>query len=255
MARFDKLELSAASPQPAAESTTAPRDETDWLVQADGQRRRGQYENALRYYSRALELDKSLVVGWLGQVQMLIQLEEYVEADVWSRKAIELFPNNGELLAARGQALCRSGDLKQAHAACDGSLKQPGQSAYRWLARGELMLAAGQDVDRHCFDKARQLDSDWLLSLEISLVYLHYDKPNRALEFARQAAERGHDQQHVWYVRAVCENELGLTAAARTSLERCLEVCPGHVDAERLVVTVGQFRFSPWRLLRRWFGN
>ena len=48
-----------------------------------------------------------LVAGWVGQVQMLVQLQEYPEADLWSRKGLELFPNNGELLAGRAQAFCR----------------------------------------------------------------------------------------------------------------------------------------------------
>src|SRR5689334_12227259 len=87
------------------------RDERHWLRLADADRRNGLFEGALRYYSRALELDKSLVTGWVGQVQMLVALGEYPEAELWSRKALELFKNNAELLAARAQALCRTGDL------------------------------------------------------------------------------------------------------------------------------------------------
>ena len=33
----------------------------------------------------------SLVAGWLGQVQMLVFLGEYPEAELWARKALELF--------------------------------------------------------------------------------------------------------------------------------------------------------------------
>ncbi len=83
---------------------------------ADRNRRAGQYENALRYYSRALEDDKAYLPGWVGQVEMLIALGEAPEADMWCRKALELFPGNGELLAARSRSLCRLGDVKQAGA-------------------------------------------------------------------------------------------------------------------------------------------
>ena len=61
-----------------------------------------------------------------------------------ARKALELFPGHGDLMAGRAQALCRLRDLKRAHEMCDGSLKQSGQSAYRWMVRGELLLAAKQ---------------------------------------------------------------------------------------------------------------
>ena len=66
------------------------------------------------------------MAGWVGQVQMLVQLEEYPEADLWSRKGLELFPNQRRIAGGPGQAFCRMGDIKQAHALCDGSLQQPG---------------------------------------------------------------------------------------------------------------------------------
>jgi tetratricopeptide (TPR) repeat protein len=256
MARFDKLEIARQSlSKPAAASECHATDEAEWIAQANSARRGGKYENALRLYSRALELDKTLVAGWLGQVQMLVHLDETAEAELWSRKALELFPNNGELLAARAQALCRAGDQKQAHAVCDGSLKQPGQSAYRWQVRGELLVAGKQDLDRHCFDKAQQLDPDWLVPLEIALVYLHYQLPSRGIDRARQAVAGAPEQPYAWYVEALCEIELGLSSRAYQSLQRCLELCPGHVEAERLMTQVRHNGSSFLRTLRRWFGR
>ena len=106
MARFDKLEFGASEQEQRDGQQTAPGevDEQHCMRKADENRRQGLYENALKFYSRALDEDKSLVAGWLGQVQMLIQLDEVDEADVWGRKALEMFPNNGDLLAARAQA-------------------------------------------------------------------------------------------------------------------------------------------------------
>lgn len=100
MARFDKLELNQPT-QPGPLQMRAEPEEANWLKRADQQRRAGEYEDALRFYSRALEEDKTLILGWVGQVQMLVQLGELKEADTWARKALELFPNNPELLAGR----------------------------------------------------------------------------------------------------------------------------------------------------------
>jgi tetratricopeptide (TPR) repeat protein len=257
MARFDKLELASRSPANPESAVELRKsfEETDWIKQADGERRTGQYENALRLYSRALELDKSLVQGWLGQVQMLVYLDECVEAEVWSRKALELFPNNGELLAARAQALCRTADTRQAQVVCDGSFKQAGQSAYRWIVRGELLVAGSQDLDRHCFDKAQQIDADWLVPLEIALIYLHYRLPSRGLDRVRLAVETAPDRHYCWYVQAQCEIELGLTTRAHTSLKRCLELSPGHVEAERRLTEVRHGGMPWFRTLRRLFGR
>lgn len=160
--RFDKLEFPDDSEQPQYKpvQSAAALDEQHWLRQADENRRAGNYENALRFYSRTLEIEKSIVVAWVGQVQMLVLLAEYPPAELWSRKALEFFPNQPDLLSGRAQALCRLGDLKQAHELSDGALKQRGDSAYCWLVRGELMIAGRQNMDRHCFDRAQLASQD-----------------------------------------------------------------------------------------------
>jgi tetratricopeptide (TPR) repeat protein len=180
-----------------------------------------------------LELDRSLVGAWVGQVQMLIALGEYPEAELWCRKALELFRNHGDLLAARAQASCRLGDRKQAQMLCDAALAQPEPSAYRWIVRGELMVAGKDNIDRHCFEKAVQLDHDWLVPLEIARIYLHYRLPSKALTRIRQTLEKAPDNAYCWFVQSQCEEELGLTDRALISLKRCLEIVPGHVEAQR----------------------
>ncbi len=257
MARFDKLEFnpqSHPSPEPNG-SDPLSRDAGYWMNQADQSRRSGLYENGLKFYSRALELDRSLVAGWVGQVQMLVQLEEYPEADLWGRKALELFPTNGEVLAARAQAVCRMHDLKQAHALCDGSLQQPGQSAYRWLVRGEIMIAGRQNMDRYCFDKAQQLDADWLVPLEAARIELFYGRPGRALGRIRRALEINPEAHYVWYVQGLCQSAFGLNRAARDSFRRCLELSPRHADAEEQLRRLQRWSWSPLKFLRRIFGR
>jgi tetratricopeptide (TPR) repeat protein len=257
MARFDKLELESGLPrQPERPSKSKPaREQVAWIDQAIEERRCGNYENALRLYSRALEDDKSLVNGWLGQVQMLVVLEEAVEAELWSRKALELFPGNGDLLAGRAQGMHRSGNISSAMGLSDSSLKSPGQSAYRWLVRGELMAATKQDTDRHCFDKAIENDKDWLVPLEIAQVYRYLGIPSRALERVRRAVEAAPDRFYPWFVQGETEQELGLEAAAKKSLQRCLELCPRHVDADRSLRALCEGGWSFGRVWRRVFGN
>jgi tetratricopeptide (TPR) repeat protein len=234
MARFDFLEFGGPTPDESSSDEPklrASHDEQHWLNEADVNRRKGHYENALRFYSRALEEDKALIQAWTGQVQMLVLLDELPEADLWARKALEIFAGNGELLAARAQALCRLGDRKQAIALCDGSMSAQGRSAYRWQVRGELMLATKQKLDAHCFDKAQQLDRDWLVMLENALVYLHYDMASLGLGRARGAVEAAPDQYYAWYVYGLSQAALGLHRPAKESIAQCLKLCPQHVEA------------------------
>ena len=93
-------------------------------------------------------------------------------------------------MAGRAQALARIGDRTQAMELADAALRQEGDSAYRWMVRGELLVTANDEVDRHCFDKAVVAERDWLVPLEIALIYLHHQRPSKALLRARQAVEK-----------------------------------------------------------------
>jgi len=258
MGRFDKLEMKreerGAAPEQSSRSDPG-QAAPDWLAQAVEERRTGRHENALRYYSRALEDDKSLVIGWVGQVQMLVLLHEFVEAELWSRKALELFPQHGDLLAGRAQAQSRQGKTKSALELSDASLKSQGQSAYRWLVRGELMAATGQATDRHCFDKALLADGDWLVALEIAQVYEYLGKPTAALNRIRQAVLAAPLSFHPWFVQGRIERDLGMESAAAKSWTRCLELCPGHIDAATELQNLETGGWSIRRLWRRVFGR
>lgn len=250
MSRFDRLEFEprpdhsgapnvpGSSSHQHADLTEAERlrleadhDEHYWLHTATEERRNGNHEGALRSYSRALEVNKSLPAGWVGQVQMLIALGEYPEAALWAGKALEMFRNNAELLAGRAQALCRSGDLKAAQASCDAAIGQQGMFSYPWAARGELMLARNQDTAEHCFDKAVQIDGDWLVTLEIAWIYLHYHRPAKAHVRARRALEAAPDRAYCWFCQGECQMALGLSDGASRSFARCLELAPRHAEA------------------------
>ena len=255
--RFDKLEFDDSPQQerPQEAARGKEKDESHRLGLADQNRRCGNYENALRYYSRSLELDKAMVVAWVGQVQMLVHLTEYPQADLWSNKALELFPSHGDLMAGQAQAQCRMGDLQKAHALCDGALRQRGQSAYRWLVRGEVMAANKQDMDRHCFDKAQEVDSDWLVPLEASLIYLFYRLPTKALQRARMAVEKAPEAYYAWYIQGLSQLQVGFDSAARTSFGHCLELCPRHANAESRLAELQQPQWPFLRVLRRFIGR
>jgi tetratricopeptide (TPR) repeat protein len=253
--RFDRLEFDPLEPTPAAWTPEAApeHDERHWMKCADDERRQGHFENALRNYSRALELNRTLTGGWVGQVQMLVALGEYVEAELWARKALELFRNNGDLIAGRAHALARLGNVTDALPLSDLSFKQEGLGAYRWLVRGEIMVLRRESVDAHCFDKAVQLDPDWLVLIEIAQIYRHHRRPAKALPPARKAVERAPTSAYCWYVQGLCERDMGIYAAAKRSFAQCLDVSPAYVEAKRALEALEAEKSSLTGRLKRLF--
>lgn len=259
--RFQRLELEgqqqASSLQGSAAASTSQQaelhDSAYWMSTALQNRRSGMHEEALRHYSRAVELDRTVVAGWVGQVQMLIALGEFPEAELWARKALELFRNHVDLLAARAHALCRTGDLKQAIALCDLAIAQPGQSAYCWVARGDILLARKDQVEQHCFDKAVQLDSDWLILIEIAAVYLFYRRDAKALARCRQAVEKASDQPYCWYQQGHCARRMGMGSLARQSFKHCIDLQPKFSRARDALLEMDAEGRSILGMVRRIF--
>jgi tetratricopeptide (TPR) repeat protein len=231
MTRFGTLEIDPTPQAIGAVCATEPDASQRWMHEADSARRAGDYERALRCYSRALEIDRTIVAAWTGQVQMLVFLGEFPEADVWSRKALELFPGHGDLLAARAQALCRSDQLSQARELSDQSLAWEGESACRWMIRGEVLLATGHAPADHCFQRARAVDPDWLVLLEIALICPCYENPARAVPYLQLAVRGSGTEPYPWYLLGICQSEISWTDAARNSFEQCLRLNRNYADA------------------------
>ena len=225
----EQRELESRSQQYTREDAAA-----SLLAQANDGYHWGRFESALRLYTRALREDRTLIPAWVGQVQMLVQLDECHEARVWSDKGLELFRNNGELLAAKAQACARLNDAKSASACSDASLAAPGASPWRWIARAETLLAQRQKFAAECFQKAvAEPAADWFDHVVIARIHLYYTRATSALHYLRQALELEPTHGYVWYEMGNCQRALGLAPAAAESYQRCLELRADYAEAER----------------------
>ena len=222
MARFERLEFDRGARR-ANRSDRRRRstesDQEEWMRKADDHRRRGLYENSLRYYSRALELDRSLLAGWVGQVQMLVLLGEYPEAELWARKALELFKGQGDLMAGRAQALARH---RRPH---DRRWSSPTPRSGRRGARP----TAGWSAASCCSRPATSVDQPLLRQGRPGRPRLARAPGDRTDLPALRAAEQGRssaparpsrrrpDSFYAWFVQGRCEQALGLRPARRRS--------------------------------------
>lgn len=209
---------------------------------------RGEFEQAMRYFTRTLELDRAFVPAWVGQVQMLIEMKELREADLWADKALELFRDQGELLSAKAVAKTRLNDVRVALRLSDASLSARGASAYRWLARGEVLLASRQTKAESCFERAMlEPDADWFARLWIGRLYRMYGNHTQAFVAAREATEQAPHAPYAWYIRGQCERDLALSSF-RKSFERALELDGTFMPARKALREPAE---ASW--LKRWF--
>ncbi|MBL9119860.1 MAG: hypothetical protein JNL80_08100 [Phycisphaerae bacterium] len=230
---------------------TPKRDAKHFLMLAVDSQRTGHHETALQHFTRAVREDRTTVPAWVGQVQMLVELREYAEARLWADKALELFRDNGDLLAAKAQACLRQGDTVTALAASDVSLKSSGSSAWRWAVRGEVMLSRGEAIFRNCLQKAlAEPGADWFDRTLMATMGLFHGKAAWALEYAQQGVASQPNAPFAWLVLGRCQQALGWSEQAHETYRRCLELTPRLEEAVKAMDGIER-ESSGSRLLRR----
>jgi tetratricopeptide (TPR) repeat protein len=233
MGRFSHLEFGRDETFREEPTTEAVRDERYYFTRAEDYFKEGVFEGSLRYYSRALEFNARLPEAWFGQVRSLIELNEPHEARIWADKGLEQFRNHPELLAAKGVAWTRLGDLDKAMALSDSALAEKGASAYRWRARGETLLARRDPNEAYCFDKAlAAAPGDWFEPLEIGRVYLYYRRYAPALRHLELASERRSSSAYLWENMGKCLERMGMAGRAHQAYRNALDLDPHRQTAQ-----------------------
>ena len=238
MSRFGNLEFGSEF-EDLSRAESELKDESHYFADATRAFEDGRFEHGLRLYARVLEFNPQNCAAWTGQVRMLIELGEFHEARVWADKALERFPNDAELLAAKAVALGRTGDLQAALAFSDASIEERGDTPYIWLARGDVLMARQEKRADYCFEKAQLLaPNDWFVQWLAARIHYYYKKFALALKLAQNALALDSVRSVVWLQVGKCQHAVGITSAAQTSFEQALQLDPGCREAQELLVTL-----------------
>jgi tetratricopeptide (TPR) repeat protein len=232
MSRFGNLELGNESEDQWQQEKPLAKDEAYYLGEARTAYENGEFEKALRAFSKVLEYNPQNAAAWTAQVKMLIELGEFREAKLWADKALERFTSWPELLAAKAVALARSGDLQGALAFSDASIEERGDTPYVWLARGDVLLARKEQRADYCFEKALLLaPKDWFTAWLAARIRLYYDQFALALALLQQAVEWNAGHFILWLDLGRCQQALGMVGLARTSFTQARQLNPGCHEA------------------------
>jgi tetratricopeptide (TPR) repeat protein len=242
MSRFGNLELGGESEElRQREQKPLAKDEAYYLSLASSAFESGDFEQALRYYSKVLEFNPQNTAAWTAQVRMLIELGEFREARLWADKALERFPHAPELLAAKAVALARTGDLQGALAFSDASIEERGDTPYVWLARADVLLARKEQRADYCFEKVLQLaPKDWFVAWLAARVRFYYRQFVLALNLLQRAIEWNAGNFILWLELGCCQMELGLIGPAQTSFTQARQLNSDCEEASLALVELSR---------------
>jgi tetratricopeptide (TPR) repeat protein len=114
---------------------------------------------ALRWYSRAVDLDSTRMDGWTRMILTLLMHGDLGEAAAWIARSLTVYPESPCLLALRAVEYARRGMIRQAMAATDSAIERAGNDPIAYLARGEVLLLAENKNASYCFDQAAKIVS------------------------------------------------------------------------------------------------
>jgi tetratricopeptide (TPR) repeat protein len=244
MSRFGNLEFGNESEEHPQKSS-AVKDDAFYMGEARAAFENGNFESALRLYSKVLEFNAQNAAAWTCQVRMLIELGEFREARLWADKALERFPHEPELLAAKAVALGRSGDLQGALAFSDASIEERGDTAYIWLARADVLLAREEQRADYCFEKALLLSpKDWFVAWLAARIRCFYEQFALAMKLLQQAVEWNAGHFLLWLELGQCQQALGLVGAAKDSFGLARQLNPGCHEISIKLAGLSQVSFS-----------
>jgi len=228
MSRFVNLEFDGqAGEQTPAEPSGIVKDEAFYQREAQTAFEEADFEKALRSYAKVLEFNPQSAGAWTAQVRMLIELDQYDEAHVWADQALERFPREADLLAAKAVVLARRGEMQNALAHSDAAVGENGTSPYVWLARGDILLMARETLADYCIDKAlMHAPGDWGAAWQAGRIRSRHGQFAQALRPLQKAVEWNPSHWVPWLELGRCQDSLGLAGAAEKSFTQARMLNP-----------------------------
>ncbi len=228
-------------------------DQGHYLSEGDRLFYNGEYQKALRAYSRAMQVDHSAVEPWIGQILALIKLKQNREAAMWAMRAIELFPEDPRLASLQGLTLALTGGRQRAIACSDFAMSKPdGGSAFTWAVRGEILSHCENANAAFCFEKVMETrhPGDWQILAFVGDFLLSEKKWARALEFLKAAIEIKPSNPWLWKRLGMANERLAFTQAALEAYRSALEINPNDREAQEHIQRLASVPL-PVRMWRR----
>ncbi len=251
MGRFSKLERETqdalAIPKPSTgteKSAPAALDEdydaSYYTRKADDAFFTGDFRQGLQLYSRAIQIDNTRHDAWLGQIYCLVELAQGKDADLWTGRALELFPEDPALLSLRAMMYANRGMVKRALNTSDYAISRKGADAHSYVARGYILLQADNRNSGFCFTKAIELagENDWQIPARIGFIYFKRRNYSRAMDFFQKACSLNLRNFWLWHHLGLCYRKLGFMEKARECFQNALDANPDFEESRNLLTRV-----------------
>ncbi len=139
----------------------AAEDSYSWVGKGKDLEKLGQYNEAIKVYDKALELNPDNLAAETDKGDALAHLGKYDEAIAVYNKVIKINPINAESLYGRGVALDKLNKPDEAMKSFDEITKSQPLNSLGWLGKGHLLCISGKyDEAVEAYGKAIMFKAD-----------------------------------------------------------------------------------------------
>ena len=198
----------------------------DWAEQGYCLGHLGRWDEALRAFGRAIELDPTHAEAWRFQGWVLCNLKRYEDALASVDKAIELDPKDAAAWSYRGSALGNLGRHEDALASFNKAIKIDPKSGHRWLNQGRALANLGRYKDALAsLDKAAELRPNNVpIWGNRGLVLADLGRHEEALASFDKLIQLDPEDAHGWFHRGLELDNLGCYEEALSSYGKSIEL-------------------------------
>ena len=237
MGRFDHIASDAIAETGGAAQAEPPADDrfnsAAYTEQAVTAHSCGDFQEALRLYGRALEEDRGHAPAWLGQVRVLLDMQQSDEAATWLEQAARVLGEVPGVLALRSLAAIGIGKLDDARQWSDRAMRAGPDVADVWLARAAVVYAGGNEaMARVNLDKAHEREPGGHTARRCAEVALDMGDLHTADRWLRKARSESPDSALVALRLGVYFERAGDLPQARHHLRRALRLEPRLTPAQ-----------------------
>jgi len=180
------------------------------------------FEAAIFFYAKVLEINKHSIEAWFGQIRSLIELKELGAAKKRFKTAKYVLGELPELMSLQALLECYGGKVKEAIRLSDASIERTEKATFPWFIRGLIYLMKGvKKKPEYWFTQAITTDPvNMYLKVDIGRACYKYGQPALTVQFLYQTTTMGARCFSYYYYLFKAAMKLKKYDRAKESFER-----------------------------------
>ena len=210
-----------------------PQQTETWFNKGNSLGSLGRFEEAIKCHDKALEINPQHPMGWNNKGVSLQDLGRFDEAIRCYEKALEINPRNVDAWSNKGVSLAGLGRFEEAIKCCEKALEINPQKVNAWINKGTSLRRLGRfDEAMKCHDRALEINPQNAGAQNnkgVSLVKL--GRFDEAMKCYDKALEINPQNADAWYNKGNSLLKLSRYDEAIKCYNKALEINSQHAAA------------------------